>query len=71
MMIRERSSSFIDFIDKLTVFREIMYQARFGAFGTKEPALEFVATLVMVASPEILRHYVEEHQLMEVMVFSL
>jgi hypothetical protein len=48
-----------------------MYQARFGAFGTKEPALEFVATLVMVASPEILRHYVEEHQLMEVMVFSL
>lgn len=40
MMIRELNSSFfIDFIDKLTVFREIMYQARFGAFGTKEPAL--------------------------------
>ena len=36
MMIRQRTSSFfIDFVEKLTVFKEIMYQARFGGFGCK------------------------------------
>lgn len=48
-----------------------MFLARFGPLSCKPPALDFVATLVGVAEEKLLIHYVEEQQLLEVMIFAL
>jgi hypothetical protein len=74
MMLRAlETSAFLDFLEKLTVFHEIMFLARFGPLNCKHPALEFVAVLVGVAgrAGTVLKRYVEEHQLLEVMVYAL
>lgn len=72
MMVNSlQDPSYIEYFSKLLVFKEIMFLARFGSRHCKPPALEFLAAVVSVATAELLKHYAEEHNLLDVLVFAL
>lgn len=65
------TSTFIDYLSKLGVVKEVLFLARFGNNECKTASFEFIIALLKLASSDLLAFYVEEYLLIEVMIYSL